>query len=111
MGVGVMVRDTKGVLATMYTTVPFIIDPTIAEAISAWKAIVFCKNLGLQYIFLEGDTMKIVNNFRQENSCWNQYDQLIEDTRIMLNSLQSWVVGHVGREANEAAHCFTKFAF
>ena len=47
MRVGVMVRDTKGVLAAMYTTVTFITDPTIAEAIFAWKAIVFRKNLGL----------------------------------------------------------------
>lgn len=59
--------------------------------------------------FLEGDALEVVNNLKQEY-CWNRYGQLIEDTRVILNRLQFWDVGHVGREANEAAHCLTKVA-
>ena len=51
----------------------------------------------------------IVNNLRQENSCWNHCGRLIEDTRIIFKSLQSWVVGHVCREVNKAAHCLAEF--
>ena len=47
---------------------------------------------------------------RQDGSCWSRYEQLIEDSIIILNSLQSWVVGHVGREANEVAHHLMKLA-
>ena len=60
--------------------------------------------------FSEGDALEIVNTLRKEESCWSRYRQLIKDSRAILNSLQSWVVGHVGREANEVAHRLMKFA-
>lgn len=38
MGVGVIARDERGlVVAFMCTTIPFITDPSIAEAVAAWK--------------------------------------------------------------------------
>jgi hypothetical protein len=45
------------VLASMCTTVLYITDPRLAEAVVTWKDIVLCKNLGLQRVFLEGDAL------------------------------------------------------
>jgi hypothetical protein len=59
---------------------------------------------------LEGDAFKIVNTLGKKESCWTRYGQLIEDSRVILNSLQSWVVGHVGRKANKAAYRLEKLA-
>lgn len=68
MGVGVVVRDASGaILASMVTTIPFIRDPTVAEAMAAWKAVVFCSELGFQRVIFEGDALEIVNALRQES--------------------------------------------
>jgi hypothetical protein len=46
MGVGVIVwDDAELVLVSMCTTAPFIFNPTVAEAVAAWKAVVFCCEL------------------------------------------------------------------
>lgn len=47
MGVGILAHDSGGyVVATMCTTIPFITDPTMAEATAAWKAVLFCCEQG-----------------------------------------------------------------
>lgn len=49
MGMVVKARNYQGkVLATMCTTMSFIIDPTIVEALAAWKAVELCKDLEIQ---------------------------------------------------------------
>lgn len=61
-------------------------------------------------IVLEGDALEIVNTLRHEGSSWSRFGQLVEDTRVILNSLPSWAIRHVGKEANEVAYHLTKFA-
>jgi ribonuclease HI len=105
MGVGVIARDSTGqVLASMCTTMPFITDPTVAEAVAAWRAVQFCIEHDFQDIFLEGDALEIVQALHQDTPNRSRYGQLIEDTRDCLNSRHSWVVSHIRRGANEAAH-------
>jgi hypothetical protein len=101
MGVRVITRDVEGfVLAATCTIVPFSIDPIAAEAVAAWKAVKFCRYIGLQQVFIERDTLKIVHTLRQEGTCWSQYGKLIKDIRAMLNGLQLYFVGYIFRETN-----------
>ncbi len=45
MGLGVVVRDYAGeVQAVLSTTVHYIIDPSVAEALVIWKAVSFCSD-------------------------------------------------------------------
>jgi hypothetical protein len=44
----------------------------------------------------------MLNKMSKFSSRW--CGQLIEDTRINLQSFQSWFVGHVRKEGNEAAY-------
>lgn len=92
----------------MATVVPFIIDPTTAEAVAAWKAVAFCSDLGFQLVIFEGDALEIVNALRQDSPCWSRYGQMIEDTKVHLHSFPSRSVKHTKREANEAAHLMAK---
>lgn len=86
MGVGVVVRDEGGaVLAIKCTTVSSIGDPTIAEAVAAWKAVELCCELGAQRVILEGDALEVVQALRHEDPSWSRYSQLITDARIKLN--------------------------
>jgi hypothetical protein len=85
MGVGVIVRDERGdVLATLCTTIPFVTDPTIAEAIAAWKAVELGCELGFQRVILEGDALEIVKALRQAEPSWSRYGQLIEDASTSI---------------------------
>lgn len=105
MGVGVIIRDAEGlVLASLCSTLPSITNPTIAEAIAAWKAAELCHAMGLQRVILEGDALTIVQGLQQETPSWCQYGLLLEDTRSILHSLPFWKVTHVCREANGVAH-------
>lgn len=64
IGMRVIASDARGlVVASMCGTIPFIIDPTIAEAVAAWKAIVFYCEQGFQRLILEGDALEIVQVF------------------------------------------------
>jgi hypothetical protein len=64
----------------MCTTMLYITDPTLAEIMVAWK---------LSWVFFGGDAFKIVNTLCQDGSCWSRYWQLIEDSIVILNGLQS----------------------
>lgn len=67
MGVGVVVRDAGGqVVAAMCTTIPFITDLSIAEAVAAWKAAIFYCEQGHQRVILKGDALKLVQALRHE---------------------------------------------
>ena len=41
---------------------------------------------------------------------WLRYGQIIEDARLVLESLRNWNIRHVKREANFVAHGLAKIA-
>lgn len=59
MGIGVIVKDcSREVLATFSAFKMFIIDPIDAKIFAAPKATIFCRELGLQSIKLEGNALR-----------------------------------------------------
>jgi hypothetical protein len=47
MGIGVVVRnESEGVVAALAKAIPFVEDPTAAEAIAAWHAVNLCVDRG-----------------------------------------------------------------
>lgn len=70
MGVGLIVQDVAGsVLAAMYTSVAFVVDPTVAEAMALWKAISYCLELDFSRLHLEGNALEVVHALQQQDSC------------------------------------------
>jgi len=111
IGVGVVVRDDQGrVVASLARAIPGIDHPTVAESWAAWLAVELYCVLGFQKVSFEGDSMILVSALNSEDHCWSAYGQLIEDTKIKLNSFSTKRLNHVPREANNVAHCLTKFA-
>lgn len=84
-------------------------DPTVVEAMRALCALEFCRYLGLQNIFLEGDS-KVVVQAIKGGSPWCSFGQIIEDIHAILLGFRSRRVEHVRREANEAAHGLARAA-
>jgi phosphotransferase system IIA component len=65
MGVGVVVRDDSGTVKAMVAkVVPFIVDPTLAEAMAAWQAVQFCCDMGFQRVVLVGNSLTIISTLR-----------------------------------------------
>jgi hypothetical protein len=96
MGVSVIARDHEGkVLATLCSSKPYITNPIVADAIFAWKAVEFGKDLGIQNIILEGNALDIVHALLKEEQFWSRYGNLLNNSKTLLNSLQSWYVNHV----------------
>jgi hypothetical protein len=60
---------------------------------------------------LEGYVFFVVQALRKEEKDLCRYGQLIDDTRVMLNSLQTWKVNHVRNEVNVVAHRLAKKMF
>lgn len=96
MGVSVIARDHEGkVLATLCSSKPYITNPTVADAFFAWKAVEFGRDLGIQNTILEGNALDIVHALRKEEQSWSRYGNLLDNSKTLLNSLQSWYVNHV----------------
>ena len=57
---------------------------------------------------LEGDSLKVVKALQTEGLYWSRFCLMINDAKILLNSLQEWRVCHVKRMGNKAVHKLTK---
>ena len=109
MGIGIIARDHTGTfLAAVSTSMPGVTDPTTAEAITSWKMAEACVTLGYSKVILEGDSIEIVNSMQSDGSCWSRYGTMINNTKVLLDSLQEWKVSHARRTANVAAHLLAK---
>jgi hypothetical protein len=109
MGIGIIARDHFGsVLAAVSASMPHVTDPTTAEAVATWKMAEVCVNLGYSRVILKGDSLEIVNSLQMDGSCWSRYGAMINDAKVLLNSIQEWKVCHAKRTANVAAHLLAK---
>jgi len=62
MGIGLVIKDFNGkVYAAASHVVDFLTDPIVRESMAALKAVEICKNMRLDKIMVEGDSLKVVN--------------------------------------------------
>jgi hypothetical protein len=74
----------------------------------AWQVATFCCDMGIHCAIFEGDSLTVVSTLRRERPCWSGSGQLIEDTKIRLNSLHFNDIRHIRKDANTAAYCMVK---
>ena len=91
-------------------TILAIFEPTTEEALAALHVAKFCRDLGFYEIMLEGGSLSVVKAIWETGQNWLQYEQIVEDTKMVLRSLRQWKICHVKREANGAAHGLAKEA-
>jgi rhodanese-related sulfurtransferase len=58
-----------------------------AEAVVVVQAARFCKEMGLNNVILEGDASAIIAALRETEPNASRYGHLIEEARMILNSL------------------------
>lgn len=77
-------------------------DPLLAKSFAALQAIIFCKDLGLKNIIVEGDAPQVVQGIQRTEeygTCTR-----MADTREVLATFIQWSVKHIGRAKNTASH-------
>jgi ribonuclease HI len=109
LGVGVIVRDDHGrVHAAMSKTLDTFQEPVIGESLVALHAVEFSRDLGLQDVIFEGDSLQVVKMILDQDESWCRFGQIVADIQTVLGSFRRWEVRHVKRNQNTAAHGLAK---
>lgn len=109
MGIGLVIKDSSGnVYATASHVVDFLTNTIVEESMAALKAVEFCKNMGLDRIMVEGDSLQVVNAINKPGLNWGKYGHIVADIHEALRYFQMWKLCHTPREANSAAYMFAK---
>jgi ribonuclease HI len=111
MGIGVLVRDATGaIIATLSKNVKVFQDPTTVEAMGALCAVEFSRDVGIQDIFIEGDSKLVIQGINSSSSEFCQYGHIVEDIKKVLRTYRKWEAGFVRQEVNLVAHGLAKVA-
>ena len=111
MGYRAVVRNEHGlVVAAQCLTVWGSLDPTLAEAGTALKAIQFSRLLGLRQVIFEGDTKIVVDGINLKQDDWGRTGMLLEDIKVELQTIPTWRMKFVCWEENKATHALSKVA-
>ena len=66
--------------------------------------------MGFQEVILKGDSLVVDHDIHASASDRSAHRQIVADIRVVLNSRQSWMIGHTKRDGNQAAHGLAKDA-
>ena len=64
----------------------------------------------VENVIIKGDAQTIIQALQDRDQNGSRYGQLVEDAKLILNSLPNWQPNHVRRNLNGAAHRLEKLA-
>ncbi|XP_062165107.1 uncharacterized protein LOC133871708 [Alnus glutinosa] len=109
MGVGIIARNSMGLVkAAMCTVLPYIQNPSMAEAIGARRVVEFAREMGFSSIELEGDSREVVLALGSSEQFCGFYGNIVMETWLLLGLFPCWRITHVGCDGSKAAHCLAK---
>ncbi|XP_041001018.1 uncharacterized protein LOC121246799 [Juglans microcarpa x Juglans regia] len=110
LGVGIVVRDSEGdILASYMQPLHFCSQAEIAEARGLISAVKLCKELSLQRVIFEGDSLQVVNAVKQNAQSYGMLQCTVNDVYLILAGI-TWKISHVKRDANQVAHLLAQKA-
>ena len=110
-GLGVVVHDKEGLaIASMATRVPQQLQPIEIEALAAYKAIVFARELGLSQVVLEGDSSTVMSALNSSNPRLAPFGLPVQDTLNVATDFSKLSYSHTKREGNSVAHNLAQLA-
>jgi ribonuclease HI len=76
---GLIARDAQGTcLVARSMSMEILIDATMAEALAAANAIIFCKELGYTNVIFEGDAIQVIKAIEMDGPCMSNCGHMIE---------------------------------
>jgi ribonuclease HI len=111
MGVGLVARDSRGqVQVSLCHFMPYLTDPTVAEAFAARRGVELCSAMGFTAVIFEGDSQMIVKALLVDETQPSSFDSIVADTQLLLSSFPQWQVRFVRRTDNDVAHRLARMA-
>jgi ribonuclease HI len=111
VGIGIVARDDKGeVLGARAIAKPVVAAPKVAEAMAALEAVLFYKATGFFKVILERDAKQVIDEVISATPNLNAATHFVEGITAEIQGLRDVSMVHVGREANNAAHCLANEA-
>ena len=94
----------------MAARVPQQLQPIEIEALAAYKAIVFAKELGLSKVVLEGDSSIVMSVLNSSNPGLAPFGLLVQDTLNVAIGFSKLSYSHTKREGNSVAYNLAQLA-
>ncbi|KAK6123061.1 hypothetical protein DH2020_043213 [Rehmannia glutinosa] len=110
--VAMVIRDDRGEFVVARSVLfPGFYQVREAEAIGVREALSWTKNLGLKYLILETDVKYVVDGLTNIEKGMSEYDILLKECQLLLQSKPAFSVTFVRRNGNMVAHALAKEAF
>ncbi|WOL08925.1 hypothetical protein Cni_G17678 [Canna indica] len=103
-GLGVNITDNKGSTISNICSSKSACSPLAAEVWAIWFSLTKAKELKLDRVEIHTDCLQAVNILnRKDKPPWFMYS-IIRDIWLLMRSLNSCIVYHIGRNSNLIAH-------
>ena len=110
-GVGVVIRNEYGqLMGAMSKKCDLPLQALEVEAIAIEEGIIFARELSLNKVILESDAQVVVKSLSEESMAPSSIIMVIEGAKMSLRGFESWVVNHIYRNKNSAAHIMAQDA-
>ncbi|KAK9983964.1 hypothetical protein SO802_033489 [Lithocarpus litseifolius] len=110
-GIGVVIRDTRGlVIASCSKVVHQVLSVSDIEALAAAWALSFASDVGVRQAILEGDSLTVISDLREDGKVLAPYGLLLEDVKVLSLHFEELRYSHTKREGNSLAHGLARYA-
>ena len=111
VGVGVLIRDCNGqVIAALSKRINAPLGPLETEAKAFEAGVQFAKDIGVQDIIIEGDSLTVVNALCGNTSPPSSVAAVIAGIKVLSGFVRQLDYSHVRRQCNRPAHLLAKHA-
>lgn len=97
-------------MAAMRALTYFYLDSIAAKAQAALIACLFCIDLGLSNVILEGDANVVVDVVKSSQENFSKYGHLVEEIKLFIHGYDTWQIHYVIKDFNQVAHLLAKDA-
>ena len=110
-GMGVVLRDDKGrVAGALSQKIYSPLGPLGAEAKAMEAAVLFARDMGIQDIVFEGDSLQVCNFLRGCSLVPPDVTNVIEGILFQLQFFRSFAFSHIRKVGNKPAHLLAQHA-
>ena len=111
VGVGVLIRDCNGqVIAALSKRINAPLGPLETEAKAFEAGVQFARDIGVQDIIIEGDSLTVVNALCGNTSPPSSVAAVIAGIKVLSGFVRQVDYSHVRRQCNRPAHQLAKHA-
>lgn len=108
--IGVIIRDYKGeAVAGLGKLLPGNFSVSETEALAVEAGVLLAKELGLQQVILESDSLIVVQEISSKDVS-RETSHITQGILCILECSSSWQIRHVKREFNKVAHELAHYA-